>query len=184
MNRMKISEAPEILQSSCLAPLFLNLENPIIDEINGKIAIGIQVRNPISEKKPARMTFIEDKQAVRIFLNGFSKASSPETILTQLYSNNLSSVPKVCWDNKNNEIYYVWTIFTDESHLLNVFIFERVLAHFLDLFLIQRQRAVKMETKRILEKDFDNAQDDFKQICNRIEFEFIPLVKKVLEDYV
>lgn len=180
---MKIEEANEVIQSSCLAPLFLDLDKVTKEEKETRILLKLKFKSPFPTKEPPALVLIGDEGGLRFMIRNLSKTKDANLIARVAHVNHIVTVPKLCWDPEDGEVYVEWSFLTDDSREVSPLVFERIVAHMLQVYYGERRYFMIAELSGLVDKgiiDKSQAEALLKAVADKIDAEFLPPVMEVL----
>ena len=182
---MKMSDLGEVLQSSCLAPLFVDLDKLEKEEKEDVTVYKLEVANPFSDKEPVKLSIIEDDTRISIMVRGLAETKDPNLIARVAHVNHLVKIPKFSWDPDDGEVYAEWTLYLEDGGEVSPVVFERVTASILYVFYGERKYFLRSELQGLFDKGLiskEQAEAIIDQTAERLEKDFFPAIRDVLSD--
>jgi len=180
---MKVEELGDVLQSSCLAPLFADLDKPETSTDDGKTIVRLKAKVPDSTKKLATVVVISAANMVVIRMRPVAQTKSSLLIARVGHVNHMTTIPKVCWDPSDGEVSVGWTLLSADGDIPPV-VFEKVLAHVMNVYHGERLYFREAEMKELVERgvlEEDAAESMLKAIQDKYEADYLPLIERVLK---
>ncbi len=119
------------LQSSCLAPLFADLQNPQIQEKDDSVVIQLKLQPAMPGDKNLDMLVIDNNGIVRFLVPGIAKSKEYVALARSGHVNHMTLIPKICWNPEDGEIVAEWSLIKDKGQTMTSELVEFVLANLL-----------------------------------------------------
>ena len=180
---MKLSEIPDILESSILSEVFLDLNNfEIIDWVGTSRFLRLQIRNPFSEKDEIFLKIIEQNERYIIETPKIGVAETGNLIARVALVNHKTDIPKMCWNPEDKIVYAEWVFFNNDCKPAPIQ-FEWVLAKTLYVFYNEKIYFLMVEMEKEQEMGFLNSDKilpDFGGINKQLEEKVFPFLESVI----
>ena len=112
---MELIELIEILESSSLSSLFIDLnESKVKVEENYK-KLNIQLDNPFANDEEIFLSLYEQGDKLRFFIFNLGVADDVNLIARVGHVNKMTTVPKMSWDPEDKSVHVEWMIFNDDN---------------------------------------------------------------------
>lgn len=178
---MKLDDTAAVLQGSCLAPLFGNLENVGRTEKEGVVRYQLEVRHPF-DNKPAALEVLQAGSDLVFRIRRIAVADDAGLVARVAHVNHMTRAPKVCWDPQNGEVYLEWCVFGSDEADLSPIVFERIIAHMLSVFYNERLYFLATGLKKVDGLPDEVKEQLVKSIHDKLTSEFLPPVVEALGD--
>lgn len=130
---MDVKQISGDLKTSCLAPLFLDLDNPKIVEKDEATAVELKLKSPLPEDE-ARLIIVDHKGVVRIFIPRLIESKDYNVLARCGDVNHQTCIPKLCWDPEDGEVTVEWSLIKGKGQTLNSELVEYVIALVIRVF--------------------------------------------------
>ena len=111
---MTIKDLPEALQSSALAPLFLNLDDPNIEEKDEAKAVVVQLNLKLllpDDDQTPRLLLIETENTVSFRIPSITVSKDDMQCIGRVgHLNYMLTIGRMYWDPEDGEIGIDWVI--------------------------------------------------------------------------
>jgi len=176
---MKLEDVAAVLQGSCLAPLFGNLDNVERTEKEEVVRYKLEVRHPF-DNKPVALDVLQVRNDVIFVIRGVATANEAGLVARVAHVNHMIRAPKACWDPEDGEVYLEWCVFGSEDADLSPIVFERIIANMLNVFYNERLYFLAMGLKKVDGLPDEVKEQLVKSIHDKLTSEFLPPVAEVM----
>ena len=177
---MTITNLPEALQSSALAPLFLDIDKPDIKKTEDPDATIVRFKLksllPIDDDKALKFILIENQNTIHLIIPHVAHSKEMEFVARVGHVNKMVNVGRVYWDPEDGEIGIDWVILKSDENAESVQTIEYVMACVIQIY--------ATESLYFLTKNLEMAeipQATIKPIIEAAKKEFNEIFKPALD---
>jgi len=179
---MTVKDVAEALQSSALAPLFLNIEAPEIEERDEPKAtvVRLKLRSPLpaDDDKASKLVIVETDDHVSVRIPAITRSKDAEIIARVGHVNYMVKLGRMYWDPEDGEIGVDWVIRKSDSADLSPEALEYTIACLIEVyanetlyFLLKNLKDKVPEA--LLKPILESAQNEIKE-------SFVPALEAVM----
>ncbi len=168
------------LQSSCLAPLFLDLQNPEIKEKDDSVLVKLALLPAMPGDDNLSLLVIDNNGIVRFLVPGIAKSKDFVALARCSHINYMTIIPKLCWDPEDGEITAEWSLIKGKGQTLTSELVEHVLANLLMIAykekVVLAQHLAKDKVPEMIIKQMTEAAD------RHFKANIMPCIEEALSD--
>ena len=179
---MTVKDIAEALQSSALAPLFLNIESPDIEERDDPKATIVQLKLksplPSDGDKASKLIIIETDDHISVRIPAITQSKEAELIARVGHVNYMVKVGRMYWDPEDGEIGVDWVVKKSSAADLSAEAMEYTIACLIHIYsnetLYFLAKTLKGKVPEALLKPIlESAQNEIKET-------FVPAMESVM----